>query len=293
MLRKIERYADKYEMLPESGGSAALGLSGGADSMCLLDVLLRLGRERGFTVTALHYNHKLRGEASDSDERFAAGYCAERGIELISGSAPPLERVTEDALRTLRYEFFAASGFSRIALAHHADDNAENYLMRLKGIPPTRGSFVRPLLCVTRAEIVRYNEKYFVPNIEDESNADTVYTRNRVRSEIMPLIREINPQFAKAVHGKTERERSDESFLRSLAEAYLAENSRKALAGLHAALLSRVLLMKGEALGIALRREQIDGAAELIKNGAAVWELSLTGKICIKCKFDSLTWVRT
>jgi tRNA(Ile)-lysidine synthase len=292
MLRTIERYADKYAMLPPPGGSIAAGVSGGADSMCLLDVLLRLGKERGFSVSALHYNHKVRGDASDADERFVREYCGERGVELISAQAPELERVTEDKLRTLRYEFFANSGFALIALAHHSDDNAENFIMRLKGIPPVREGFVRPLLCVSKAEIIRYNDKYFIPNVTDASNSDTVYTRNYVRSEIMPLINGVNPQFAKAVFGKTEQERSDESYLRSLAEPYAEESSRKALAGLHTALLSRVLLIKGERLGIRLYREQILSAAGLLKSPNAVWELPLSGKICLKCKFDRVSWVR-
>ncbi|MDR0937199.1 MAG: tRNA lysidine(34) synthetase TilS [Oscillospiraceae bacterium] len=292
MLRTIERYADTYGMLPASGGAVAVGVSGGADSMCLLDVLLRLGKERGFGVTALHYNHKVRGDASDADEGFVRDYCLERGVEFINGQAPAIERVTEDSLRKLRYGFFADSGFSTIALAHHSDDNAENFIMRLKGIPPVREGFIRPLLCVSKAEILRYNDKYFVPNITDDSNSDTVYTRNFVRSGIMPLINNINPQFAKAVFGKTEQERSDDSFLRSLAEPYIDESSRKVLAELHTALLSRVLLIKGERLGITFYREQILSAIELLNGSKAVWELPLSGKICLKCKFDRVSWVR-
>ena len=155
----ILRFAEELELLPDSG-VVLVCVSGGADSMCLLEALLEISGERGFTVSAVHYNHGLRGEESLRDESFVRDYCRMRGVTLYSGSGDVKGYARshgvgiEEAARDLRYEFFydiaVKIGATRIATAHTADDNAETIIMNLargsgakglSGIPPERPIF--------------------------------------------------------------------------------------------------------------------------------------------------------
>lgn len=201
------------ELLPGPGETVVCAVSGGLDSMCLLDLLVRwCGGGRG-RVTAAHFNHRLRPTA-DRDEAFVRAYCEERGIPFEAGrgdvSALAKEKglSTEEAARTLRYAFLrqtaAAHGAENIYTAHHADDNAETVLLNLvrgtglaglTGMAPSQGGIVRPLLGVTRAELAAYATARDIPHVEDETNADPdAAARNFLRLRVMPLLEELNPR---------------------------------------------------------------------------------------------------
>ena len=151
------------------GGRVLCAVSGGLDSMCLLDYMTR---QKGFSVAAAHFNHRLRGAEADRDEEFVRDYCAQRRIPFVSGSGDVralAEREglsTEEAARRLRYEFLQETaeknGADAIFTAHHADDNAETVLLNLvrgtgsaglAGIPQVRGNLCRPFLRIPRAEL--------------------------------------------------------------------------------------------------------------------------------------------
>lgn len=227
------------EILPDNG-CILCAVSGGADSMYLLHRLYTMG----CSVAAAHFNHGLRGAEADRDEEFVRCFCEENGIPFLSERADVAafaEREhmgVEEAARLMRYAFLerAADALSAevIATAHTADDNAETLLMHLVrgtglhglcGIPPVRGRIVRPMLDTTRAEVERYLRENGVPHAEDSTNADDAFLRNRIRHEVIPVLRRENPQFSEAVSRTAKLLRQDDAFLEKLAEDFLARNA--------------------------------------------------------------------
>ncbi|NMA24554.1 MAG: tRNA lysidine(34) synthetase TilS, partial [Clostridiales bacterium] len=217
MLDRLAGFADKHGMFPD-GGLVLAAVSGGADSMCLLAALLELSEKRGFTVAAAHYNHRLRGDESERDARFVESFCRERGIALYSGAgdvaafAGSAGLGTEEAARRMRYDFLNKTeeniNAKRIATAHTADDNAETVLLNLTrgaglsglgGIPPKRGIIIRPMLTLTREDVVAYLTSRGVPYIEDSTNALEICGRNVIRRRVIPVLRELNPRFLEHV----------------------------------------------------------------------------------------------
>ena len=240
LMRAVTALVDEYDMCP-AGGTVLCAVSGGADSMCLLHLLLSLGERRGFSVVAAHFNHHLRGEASDGDQRFVEDWCRERGVPCFTGEgdvaaeASRTGRGTEDAARTLRYAFLERAaeqeGACRIATAHQADDNLETLLLRLargtglagmSGIPPRRGNIVRPLLEVGRADILAYLAEYGIPHREDESNRDLSTPRNLVRHQVVPALRQLNPSLVAAAVRAQRGLRQDEAYLNAQAAKAVA-----------------------------------------------------------------------
>lgn len=235
-------FIDKYDMLP-AGCRVLCAVSGGADSVYLLCRLLEMSPQRGFSVSAAHYNHGLRGAESDGDEAFVRELCRERGVNFVSGRgdvcACAAERgmSTEEAARALRYAFLEntadALGADRIATAHTADDNAETLLMNLArgaglrglgGIPPVRGRLVRPMLTVERAEVLDYLSKNGIGHVEDSSNALDDYARNRVRHYAVPALLSVNANFTGNAARTAALAREDEAFLEALAKDFLEGN---------------------------------------------------------------------
>ena len=233
---------DAWDMLP-SGARVLCAVSGGADSMCLLQLLHGLEEERGIRVFAAHFEHGLRGEESLRDMAFVENWCREQKIPCLAerGDTRALAEKEhlglEEAARKLRYAFLERAadhfGCDRIATAHTADDNAETVLLNLVrgsgtkglgGIPPRRGNIVRPLLETDRAEIEAYLKAQGVPHVEDSSNESLDFSRNRLRREILPLLREMNPALNDALGRTAALLRRDDSFLRGLAEEWLDKN---------------------------------------------------------------------
>ena len=176
-----------------AGATVTAALSGGADSVAMLHLLRSLKGELGITLRAAHYNHHLRGEASDRDEDFCRELCHELGVPLRCGggdvAAFARERKIslELAARKLRYDFLL-SGDGLVATAHNAGDSLETVLMNLTrgaalrglcGIPPKRDCVVRPLLCLSRREIEDYLACHGLPHVNDESNCGAFCRRNK------------------------------------------------------------------------------------------------------------------
>lgn len=224
----------QYDMLPR-GALVLCAVSGGADSMCLLHLLHTMAQTEGFCLRAAHFNHKLRGEESDRDEQFVRAWCLEQDIPLTCGSADVGEqaartgRGVEETARALRYAFLeqtaAALDAKRIATAHTADDNAETMLLNLvrgaglqglTGIPPRRGNVVRPLLNATRAQVEQYCAVHGVPFVVDSTNSDESYTRNYLRAQIMPRLKQMNPRAAENLSAAAGRLRVDHDYLNEL-----------------------------------------------------------------------------
>ena len=227
MLDTVKRTIFDYMML-ETGENVLVALSGGADSAALLLSL----RELGYPVRAFHLNHCLRGAESDRDEAFCRRLCEKLGVELtverVDIAAAAGDSAVEETARRIRYARLehAAHG-AKIAVAHNADDNLETMLFHLvrgtgakglMGIPPVRGRIIRPLIEVERREIEAFLRERGQDFVTDSTNADTAYTRNRLRQEVVPVLRELNPQAAQAAARLSRQLRQDETCLQSYAQ---------------------------------------------------------------------------
>lgn len=226
------------ELLPRDG-LILCAVSGGADSVYLLCRL----RELGFRTAAAHFHHGLRS-AADRDEEFVRNLCGEFRVPLVTERGDTAAFAAqrglgiEEAARALRYDFLERAadslGAAVIATAHTADDNAETVLMRLTrgaglrglgGIPPVRGRIVRPMLDETHAQALSYMQEHGIPHVEDETNSEDLYFRNRVRHSVMPVLTAENPAFSRTVSRAAALLREDEAYLSSLASAFIAQNA--------------------------------------------------------------------
>lgn len=215
LVRKV--YKDVIEGgLLKKGDSVVAGISGGADSMCLLYVLTALRPVLKLELTAVHIHHGLRGEAADADRDFVKDICIRENVPFvcyqtdIRAVAAARHLSEEEAGRIFRYDCFervwAEKNADRIAVAHHMDDTAETVLMNLfrgsglkglAGIPAVRGAVVRPLLHVTREEIEAFLGRNHIDYRTDATNFETDYTRNRLRLDVLPYVKAyINPAAA-------------------------------------------------------------------------------------------------
>ena len=219
MHRKVRAYIEKKQLMSPDA-KVIVALSGGADSVALLHVLLRLD----YKCEAVHCNFHLRGDESLRDEAFVRDMCHKMGVGLTVADFDTVAYAGEKkisiemAARDLRYAFFektaAEHGADMIAVAHHKDDVAETMLLNLMrgtgirglhGIRPKNGIVVRPLLCVERNEIIEYLEGANIGYVTDSTNLKSDYTRNKVRLQILPLMREINPSIVSTLAQTAER----------------------------------------------------------------------------------------
>lgn len=291
MRRDVEAFCRRWELLPP-GELALCAVSGGRDSMALLHLLCAMAEGGCFRVAAAHFNHRLRPTA-DRDQELVRAWCARRDVPLVCGSgdveafARQSGKGLEDAARTLRYRFLEetadALGAARIATAHHREDNAETVLLHLLrgsglgglgGIAPVRGRIVRPLLEVSRREIDAYISRHQIPWVEDETNADRRFTRNRLRLEVLPLLEELAPGAAERIARTAGLVRAEDAHLRREAEALLPpyEDGRIALPdslleGRDEALRRRLVRSAAQGLGVELTQAQTDAALALCSGG--------------------------
>ena len=218
MWSKVERYIEKYKLL-KSSELYLVALSGGADSVALLLLL----KNAHFNVHAAHCNFRLRGEESDRDEAFCVELCQRLGVELHRAhfdtrEYAELHKVSiEMAARELRYKWFEQLrqdiGAAGICVAHHRDDSVETVLLNLvrgtglrglTGIQPRNGNILRPLLCVSRAEIEAFLAEKGQKYVTDSTNLEADVQRNIVRLEVLPLLRKLNPAVAENIQRTAE-----------------------------------------------------------------------------------------
>ena len=241
LINKVLEYTEEHEMLPEQG-LVLICVSGGADSVCLLEVMRHISYEVGFDIVVAHYNHELRGDESDRDETFVMDICELHGIPFYSGRgdvagyAKKRGLSIEEAARDMRYDFFyetaSKTGADKIATAHNMDDNAETIIINLargagangmSGIPPVRDSVIRPLLHISRDEIISFITEREIAYTEDSTNKTDIYTRNKIRHTIIPLFKELNPRFNEAASTASELFRADEEFISDIADLFVSE----------------------------------------------------------------------
>ncbi len=253
MLNKLKSFMGDYR-----GQSIVCAVSGGADSMALLWGMYLLKDALQITLSAAHFNHRLRGEESDRDEAFVRDFCAGYGIPFTAGSAQVIAgaKGLEAAAREARYAFLKTLP-GKIATAHTADDNAETILMHLVrgtglkglgGIAPVNGALIRPMLDITRAEVLAFLEEYSIPFVEDSSNAGDDFLRNRLRHHVMPLLRQENPSLPENLSAMALRLRQDDMALEAIARSNMTDSVAKLRVmepGIRSRVLRQMLLNAG------------------------------------------------
>lgn len=241
MVRTILKIC-KDEKLIEKEDLVLVGVSGGADSVCLLLLLKEMQKEMEFSLQAVHVEHGIRGEESEADASFVEKLCEKLCVPLQIFRVKALEYAKEqrigieEAARILRYDCYkqAAGEAQRVklALAHHADDNAETVLfqmvrgsrldglsgMQIKRALNAQIEVIRPLLNVTRAQIEDYLSECGQAYCIDSTNVDTVYSRNKIRQEVLPLLCEINMQAVSHINQSAAYLRELEAYLRMQVE---------------------------------------------------------------------------
>jgi tRNA(Ile)-lysidine synthase len=308
VLDQVLKTISRYHMLGP-GARAGVAVSGGADSVALLHILVRLGGPRKWALEVVHFDHGLRGEESDGDRRFVEQMAARLGlpyhVESADVRAAAQGANLEQAARQMRYRFFAhvreRRGLDVVATGHTASDQAETVLMRLlrgaaaeslAGIRPVNdGWIVRPLIEVTREDVREWLRAEGLEWREDSSNFDDCYDRNRMRHDLLPLLqREWNPAVEEALARLATAFARDEEFWEAQVEAVWAAAAArnrfgvvvdtKVLGQAHAALQVRVWKRAcAETAGAAPRieGEHLEALLKLARQRGGAGKLSLPG----------------
>lgn len=251
MYNKVTETIFKHNMLSD-GDKVVVGVSGGADSSALLHILKRLSQHgdgnsdkvcMNLSVCAVHIHHGIRGKEADGDENFVKEMCRKLNVDFISfhfdikKEAKKYSLTEEEAGRKIRYECFEKVckeyGFNKIAVAHNMNDNAETMLMRfirgtgikgLGGIVFVRGKIVRPLIMCGREEIENYCTQNNISFRSDSTNFSDVYTRNKIRLNLIPWIqKEMNRDIIKTLSKTAEIVREEENFIEKYTEKAFSE----------------------------------------------------------------------
>lgn len=306
----------RQEHMVEQGDQVAAGISGGADSVCLLFCLARLSEEMGFYLTAVHVHHGLRGEEADGDEAFVRELCGRLGVPCVCRRADvaalaEARRISvEEAGRIARYEILRREARGgKIAVAHHQSDQAETVLFHLlrgtgirgaAGMAPKSGDVIRPLLFCSRREIEEFLRGQGQTWREDATNREPDYTRNRIRNHLIPMAREeVNARAEEHLAAFAGQARELDAFLERLAGDFLARWGsgeedislpKKQLLE-QPAILGKRILQNAAAQALGSRRDM--GAAHL----DALWELlqkpvgsrvSLPGGFLAKGEYETI-----
>lgn len=237
MLEEFQAYINRYHLIAE-GEKVILALSGGIDSMVLADLLLKVKVD----FVAAHCNFHLRGEESDGDEKFVRDYAERNGIQCYVKHFETEKYAAEQgvsiemAARDLRYAWFEQLrqhlGYDIIAVAHHADDQAETFFINLlrgaglnglKGMKPQNGVVIRPLLWASREQIRKYAAENHIVWREDHTNAESVYLRNKIRNQLLPTFDELHPEARQGLYKSLEHLSAENELYRALLKEKLAQ----------------------------------------------------------------------
>ena len=235
MKNKVIETIKKYGLI-QAKDKIVLGVSGGPDSITMLDILRQIQEEFDFEIVVAHINHMIRKEAIQ-DEEYVKKYCEKNSIEFfvkridVMSVANNRKIGTEEAGRFVRYDFFdevlKQTGSNKIAIAHNKNDKIETIIMHLlrgsglsglKGIEPIRGNVIRPLIECERKEIEKYCDKNKLEPRIDKTNFENDYTRNKIRNIVIPYIeKELNPNIIETIDRLSEVVKKEDRYLEKVA----------------------------------------------------------------------------
>lgn len=291
---------DKFTLSLDRGQKYLLGFSGGADSVCLFHLL----RTQGYSFSVAHVNHGIRGEEADRDEDFCRTLADMYGIEfhVLRAKVPAIARKSgeslEEAARKVRYSFFEnimrEKDIKVLLTAHNSDDNAETLLLSLArgcspsgacGIAPVRpldfGEVRRPILSLSKKEIVEFCHENSFNFVTDSTNSDVSYPRNRVRQSILPELEAINPQFLAAIARFTEAQREDSLYLDAEAEKYSRELDCATLSSLPRPIASRAISAAAYRFGASPEAKHIETLIRMAESASG--SVTLPGSVIASC----------
>jgi len=326
MEKKVLKNIIEYGMV-ETGDTILAAVSGGPDSMAMLMSLVNLRERLGFRLAIAHVNHGVRGELADRDQRFVEETAGKLNIPYhtinvdMVAHGKELGISSEEAGRLLRYDFFrkvlAGYGKGRIAVAHNMNDQAETVLFRimrgtgidgLKGMSFNQDDVIRPLLNITRDEIEGYIKDNGIQTVEDHTNLQTVYTRNRIRLELLPYIMEnFNPNIIEGLFRMSLLATEDSTIIEDAVEkkynSVVKNKSYNSIifSGSHFMMESTPLkkrLIRKAVLGIkgtlhGIEEKHISSVLELFQNGRTGSTLDLPGGIIARVSYDELSIERS
>lgn len=298
----------KFEV---SGRTVAVALSGGKDSMALLELMKNSQNQFNFTLVAINVEHGIRGESSLADSLFVKNYCNTIGVPLYTYSVDAPEYAKQNNLsleqsaRVLRYQCFydaiSKGNCDVVATAHHKNDNAESVLFNLfrgsglKGVSGIKPSYddkiIRPLLDFDRKQIDAFIEQNSLPFVTDETNQLTDYTRNFLRLNVLSEIEKVFPDAIDSIHRFSSIAREEDEFLDGLAKSYIGldENVASISLDLPDPLMPRAIIIALKTLGLEKdwEKSHVDETCKLknLSNGA---KISLPKNIVAFKEYDKI-----
>ena len=303
----------KKHSLIETYDNVLIGLSGGADSMALLYILLELQEEMDFNILVAHVNHGVRGDDAKRDQKFVKDQAEKlnlpyytKDVDMV-GYGKEKGITSEEAGRELRYGFFRdilkSVGGGKVAVAHNKNDQAETLIMRfmrgtgvdgLKGMEYIAGDIIRPILGIDRADIERYIETNNIEIVTDMTNFQNIYNRNKIRLELVPYIEEnFNPSIIEAMWRMSEISSIDSDFLNVHSEKIYEKNLKikddekivldaKGFEGIHPSMSQRIIRKSILEFGSSLQgisEAQISNVMDLIEKKETGKEVHLSNNI--------------
>ena len=313
MNNKVLKTVKKYNMLSK-GDRVLIGVSGGADSIALLEFFVSVKEKYDLDICVAHIEHGIRGEDSVNDAEFVENYCKKLGVNfyLKTIDAPNLAKKAkmgvEEYSRMARYDFFNTIECDKIATAHNLTDNIETLLFRLargtglKGacsIPAVRGKIIRPFIEVSSGEIRKWCNDNNIPYRVDCTNSDSAYSRNLIRLEILPLFEKLNANYQDNIENFISDVNEDYAFIDDYVKSIypvIVKNNEIDLPKLNELDLSikkRILIMFFDENGYSLNRIHLQSVIDItLKSGKSqikenVFAISAKGKIRL-AKFNDL-----
>ncbi|MCX6763961.1 MAG: tRNA lysidine(34) synthetase TilS [Candidatus Moranbacteria bacterium] len=287
LIKKFQNISRQHSLW-QKGSKIVLGVSGGPDSVCMLDIFASLQKKYALELIIAHVNYGLRGKDSDGDEKFVRKLGVKYGIGIevlncksLTPSPSPKGRgghFSENALREIRYTFFEKirreNDFDSIAVAHNSDDQVETFLMRLirgsglVGLSAMKfktGKIIRPLLGIYRKEILEHLDKTHRTYRTDRTNKTAVFFRNKVRHQLIPQLEKLNPNIKQTIFDATQSIAMENDFIEKSIKKIPKDLSVQKILSLHPAIQRRIILKKIQAIRGSLKDISIANVAEILK----------------------------
>jgi tRNA(Ile)-lysidine synthase len=276
LIKKFQNISHQHSLW-EKNSKIVLGVSGGPDSVCMLDIFSQLQKKYNLELIIAHVNYGLRGKDSERDEKFVRNLAEKYNLKIFV-LKPPVKSKSENAWREIRYNFFEkirkTNNFDLIAVAHNADDQVETFLMRLirgsglTGLSAMKfknSKIIRPLLGITRQEILEYLDKTDKKYRTDKTNKTNLFFRNKIRNRLLPELEKLNPNVRQTILESVQSIAIDNDFINAAVAKSGEDFSVKKTLALHPALQRRLILKKISAIRGSLKDIAVSNVEEIIK----------------------------